>query len=31
MGPLKRFFMQTAMGTTGVLGGVPRLMRGRAV
>jgi len=29
MGPLKRFFMQHAMGTTGMLGGVPRLMQGR--
>jgi len=31
MGPLKRFFMQAAMGTTAVVGGTPRLMQGRAV
>lgn len=31
MGPLKRYFMQHAMGTTGILGGVPRLMRGQAI
>lgn len=29
MGPLKRLFMQHAMGTTGIVGGVPRLMQGR--
>nr|WP_184044920.1 UbiH/UbiF/VisC/COQ6 family ubiquinone biosynthesis hydroxylase [Roseospira visakhapatnamensis] len=31
MGPLKRFFMRHAMGTTGIIGGVPRLMQGRTL
>jgi len=31
MGPLKRLFMRHAMGTVGVLGGVPRLMQGRSL
>lgn len=29
MGPLKRMFMRHAMGTFGIVGGVPRLMQGR--
>ncbi len=31
LGPMKRLFMRHAMGTTGIVGGVPRLMRGRAL
>ena len=31
MGPLKRMFMRHAMGTFGIVGGVPRLMQGRAL
>jgi len=31
LGPLKRLFMRHAMGTTGVVGGVPRLMQGRTL
>ncbi|WP_211369084.1 UbiH/UbiF/VisC/COQ6 family ubiquinone biosynthesis hydroxylase [Roseospira navarrensis] len=31
MGPLKKLFMRHAMGTVGVIGGVPRLMQGRAL
>jgi 2-octaprenyl-6-methoxyphenol hydroxylase len=31
MGPLKKLFMEHAMGTVGIVGGVPRLMRGRAL
>lgn len=31
MGPLKKLFMQHAMGTVGIVGGVPRLMRGQAL
>ncbi|KAA5604112.1 UbiH/UbiF/VisC/COQ6 family ubiquinone biosynthesis hydroxylase [Roseospira marina] len=31
LGPLKRLFMRHAMGTTGIIGGVPRLMRGQTL
>ncbi len=31
MGPLKRMFMRHAMGTFGIVGGVPRLMQGRTL
>ncbi|MBB4286555.1 UbiH/UbiF/VisC/COQ6 family ubiquinone biosynthesis hydroxylase [Roseospira goensis] len=31
LGPIKKLFMRHAMGTVGIVGGVPRLMQGRAL